>query len=148
MESDILIQLARIGHQVWSDDMRRAGWSYGVKYSEDNRTHDALVEFEKLPEVDVRSAVLKIQAEGIATQLGNLVVPDRSDTRPFSAVELHVGMRVGWAGDDARPAEPGSIESWTVDDKSGDVLSITVTWRDGETTTVGASVGLLRRIED
>lgn len=148
MDADILNQLARIGHQVWSERMRVAGWSYGVKYSEANLTHDALVAFDKLPEIDRRTTVLKIEAEQLVARLGVLATPDRSDTRPFCAEELRVGRAVCWAGEGDQPAEPGSVQSWEIDEDTGDVVSITVTWKDGSVQSVGALEGLLRRVED
>lgn len=148
MDSNILNQLARIGHQVWSDGMREAGWRFGVRYSEDNRTHDALVAFDELPDIDQRLTMLRIEAEHVVQKLGELATPDRSDTRPFAAVELRVGLPVGWASTEDVPAEPGAVESWSLDDETGDVLEVSVRWRDGSITSVSAHDGLLRRIED
>ena len=146
MDADILNQLAQIGHQLWSDGMRQAGWTYGESYSQDNRTHDALVDFNDLPNVDQRTARLRIESEQVCQLLATLATPDRSDTRPFVPGELHVGQHVGWAGEGQPPGEPGLIESWDVDESTGDVLTISVRWSDGTIEAIGAMEGLLRRL--
>ena len=148
MDSDILTQMARIGHQLWAERMRLAGWTYDVKYSEANLTHDALVPFDKLSHADRRASMLKIESEQLAERLRALAAPDRSDTRPFDVTELRVGMPVAWAGEGDKPAEPGRVKSWEVDEETGDVVCIIVTWKDGSDQVIGALEGLLRRIED
>jgi hypothetical protein len=107
--------------------------------------HDALVAFAQLLPADRRAAIVKVESEGLAERLIELVWPDRSDTRPFDASELHVGMKVGMVDERENVAEPGELQSWETDD-DGAVVAITVRWADGSTTTCDPLEGVIRRL--
>lgn len=47
---DELEVLARAEHERWSEDRRRAGWTYAAVRDNDRRRHPALVPWEELPE--------------------------------------------------------------------------------------------------
>jgi hypothetical protein len=42
--------LARAEHERWSEDRRRAGWTYAAVRDNDRRRHPALVAWDELPE--------------------------------------------------------------------------------------------------
>lgn len=126
--------------------MKRAGWNPGDVYCPMAKTHDGLVDFDDLPAIDRRAAALRMEADGIVPRLSQLAAPDRSATRPFGTSELKAGIQVGWAGEGSSPAEPGTIESWDIDEETGDVALIHVRWQDGSLESFGTFEGLLRRL--
>ena len=72
--------------------------------------------------------------------------PDRSPVRLFSVAELEAKPRVGWAGEDPGPAEPGRIDSWETDPTSGDVILIRIRWADGSIQEFDPFERLLSRL--
>ncbi|CAG0985581.1 hypothetical protein PHYC_02004 [Phycisphaerales bacterium] len=118
---------AALAHQVWCERMQRAGWRYGPAYNETERTHDALVPFEKLPASDRRStraAILALEVEDLVFE--SIEYP-RGPDREFTLSEMRVGLPV-----QCEPGpEIGKIVSWETDPGDEALRLIRVRWPDG-----------------
>lgn len=133
-EAEPLVVLARLAHDKWRERMLREGWGYGPSFDEGRKTHDAMVPFEDLSRHDRRMAIEAVRALEIEPMLEGAVEHDRGPNREFSAEEMAVGLRVGWArhirSEDPAEAEmEGEIVSWEL--AGGNLVLIRVRWSDG-----------------
>lgn len=88
-------RLASIIHDLWRESLADDGWTYSGTFSEEARTHDALVPFASLAPLDRRDMIELAQTW--ADTLVAEVEYQRGDDREFAASELVQGMPVGWS---------------------------------------------------
>lgn len=134
-EAEPLAVLAHLAHDLWRRRMRRKGWRYGPSFDEGRKTHDAMVPFDALSRHDRSMVIEAVRALDIEPLLERAVDHDRGPEREFSAEEMAVGLRVGWAGgirfEDPSEAEmTGEIVGWELEGE--DLALIRVRWSDGE----------------
>jgi len=137
---ELLERLAATIHDLWREGLARRGWKVAQEFSENARTHDAMVPFDRLSPGD-RQEVLQL-AQTWADKLADEVEHPRGDDREFTKEEIFVGMPVAWADrmrltytDPARRGtDPsgviGYVTAWTVSEDGASLESIKVAWPD------------------
>jgi hypothetical protein len=146
-------QLAAIAHHLWCQERRAHGWRYGDQFNVKERTHDALVPFERLGEADRIAARRAVEAEEIPAQLAKLLTHSysRGPCRDFVVDEMVVGLRVVFCANFvppkvALPEQAGEVVEWeTVD---GELDLIRVRWANGTCTEFAANSGDLARFDE
>lgn len=126
---DIDLRLAGVAHDLWVKQMESCGWRHGP-YCPTDRTHDALVPFDRLDSPDRRAAILAVLTSGVRGTLVRGVEYARGPDRPLSIGEVRHGLPVGCAAD---PGRRGTVESWEIGD-DGELALIRVRWADGAVT--------------
>ncbi len=135
----ITCDLARAAHALWCRRMIAGGWKYGESFDPEQRTHDALVPFDRLNVHDQNSAILTIRTERVEEILCRAIDYPRGPDRPFTPEEMRVGLPVGWAAtvtskDPLRdiPREIGTVDSWELDADGQELSLIRVRWPGGD----------------
>lgn len=138
--SELLERLAATIHDLWREGLAREGWKAAGQFSEEARTHDAMVPFNQLDAGDRQEVLLLAQTW--ADKLAGEVEHPRGDDREFTKEEMVVGMPVAWAErmrvtytDPARrgtdPSDViGHVTGWTVSHDGATLESIRVAWPD------------------
>jgi hypothetical protein len=93
LNSDLLEKLAEVTHDVFCDDMRARGWTYGPVTRRDRKEHSSLKPYAELPDYEKeqnRNNAWDIQNKLI--KVGYTAIPMRGDTAPcqFSDDEIEI----------------------------------------------------------
>lgn len=154
MPTNVTAELAAVAHRIWCDRMLADGWRYADRYSETERTHDALVPFDRLDRRDQRAARLGIVAEELEPRLASAIRYSRGPNREFLVEEMLQGRRVVFcphmrspAPEQVTGADIGTVESWDVDD-DGELDLIRVRWPDGQVVEHAPGLLELARLEE
>lgn len=126
MGDDIDLRLAGIAHDLWRERMEAGGWRHGP-YCPEQRTHDALVPWDRLSPGDQRAAALAAATSGARELLSRGLEYPRGTDRPFLLEEMRSGLPVREPGANGRS---GQVEGWDTDDE-GQLAVIRVRWDDG-----------------
>jgi hypothetical protein len=136
-KESLLIDLARVTHELWRLRLDQEGWSQGP-YEPARHTHDALVPFEQLSRGDRLALQTHIEDERLAEVLTDSLDYPRGPDRPFLLEEMAVGMPVAFRErecpqrlDQVRGDLRGRVIRWEIDSR-GELGQITVQWNTGE----------------
>lgn len=151
MDTASLYRLAELAHDQWRQHMVDQGWRPGLEYNRQTLVHDALVDFDQLNDRDQQSAIRSVRVLDLESHLIGAIDYGRGSGREFVAEEMRIGVQVGWADDVEKVGrgalpERGTIDSWTVDATTGELMTIRVRWNDGSFSEHYPSERELRRI--
>lgn len=146
-------ELAKLAHTLWCREMAARGWKHGDSFDAEQRTHDALVPFDRLNIHDQNNAIAIVRSEEIEERLAHAMDYPRGPDRPFTPEEMRVGLPVGWAASvkfkepgPNSPADIGTVVAWEVDADSGELSLIRVRWPGGDIYEHYPSLRDLRRL--
>ena len=130
------IELAHLAHRLWCEEMIADGWTPGP-FDPALRTHDALVTFDQLAEVDRHSTTIGVVSLDLIDHLRSVPFYPRGRERELVPADLTLGVRV-ISNDE--PDQLGTVRSWEVDpDWPGCLSTITVAWDSGEVNVHAAA---------
>jgi hypothetical protein len=147
MDRDLVDRLASVAHDLWRRQAEEDGWRHGP-YSEQARTHDALVPYDQLSEFDRHRLRISIECLELEDELRRSVDHDRGPSREFCQDELRVGLLVqltGPFGEGPVEAE-GTVENWEPG-PDGSLEVIRVRFTDDDCIEYYPSQCELRRVE-
>jgi hypothetical protein len=146
-----LNELAATAHRLWCEAKLADGWRYDDEYNPYKKTHDALVPYDQLSEVDRRSARIGIECAEIIDMLPISIDYARGANRDFTEDELFIGMRVvlcpkSEPPDPVPPEDIGEVVDWVM--REDELEAIIVQWKDGEKVDYAANSGELARLDE
>lgn len=132
----LLIDLARVTHELWRLRLESEGWRPGP-YKPEGKVHDALVPFERLTRADRLILDSHVRDEQIEEALTDTLRYPRGPDRPFLVEEMVIGLAVVFAQkgcperlDEVPDELHGAVINWTTD-ASGELSQIAVRWNTG-----------------
>ncbi len=153
LDRTALDQIAAIAHRLWCERMKSEGWRYGDRVCIDDRTHDALVPFDRLSEADQIAARRSVQCMELEHRLAEEISYARGPNRDYVLEDMKVGLRAVFCPDFRPPAmervpqnERGEVEGWECLD--GELESVRVRWADGSCGEYAANSGELARLDE
>lgn len=137
--------LARALHEAWRQRMLSEGWRPGDSYSEEFRTHDALLPFDRLTPEQQEDAEFDAVATGVLKELAQLDVHPRGEGAPLLPSTIRKGQRVEFVGE---PQGDGVVTGWSMDARYGWPHMVHVRWLDGTESSHCLAAGDLVPTED
>ncbi len=154
LDRQALDQIAAIAHRLWCERMKSEGWRYGDRVNLEDRTHDALVTFDRLDESDRIAARRSIQCMELEHQLAREISYARGPNRDYVLDEMKIGIKVVFCPDfmvlsleEVLPNEVGEVEGWHCSE-SAELDTIRVLWADGSSGDYPANSGDLARWDE